>query len=404
MKVAHVITRLIIGGAQENTLYTIQDLVQEYGDEVLLLTGPPKGPEGSLLSWAKRTGATVIVIDELEREIHPIHDLCAGWKLRQLFRQHHPDLIHTHTSKAGILGRWAAASLRIPVVHTVHGASFHVGQSNLSYRIYRWLERITAHVTDHFISVADAMTLEYVRARVAPPERFTTIYSGFEVTPFLQPSPHREYLRDQWNVTPQHFVVGKIARLFHLKGHHDVIRAAQQVFPVNPWVRFVFVGDGILLDSLKSQIKELGLSEAFIFTGLISPEDIPHYLAAMDLIVHTSYWEGLARVLPQALIAGKPVISYDVGGASEVVLPNVTGYLVPVGDIRSLADKILLLSQNPEQCHQMGQAGRSRFTAQFQHQTMTKQIRQIYEQVLNQRSARGHMRDKVTRPSMDEKA
>ena len=197
------------------------------------------------------------------------------------------------------------------------------------------------------VSVADAMTELMVSAGVAPREKFTTIYSGMEVEPFLQSGEHRERVRRELGYRPEHVVIGKIARLFQLKGHDDVIRAARSVVDAEPNVRFLLVGDGVLRGRLERQIAAAGLADHFQFTGLVPPERIPELIAAMDIVVHASLREGLARVLPQALIAGKPVVSYDVDGAREVVIPDETGFLVPPRDVDGLAAALKRLAADP---------------------------------------------------------
>ena len=387
MKVVHVITRLIVGGAQENTLLTVEDQHRDYGDDVTLITGPALGPEGSLLDRAAQGGFPLRVVDPLRRSIHPSRDLKAFRALIRLLDKLQPDVVHTHSSKAGILGRAAAARLRLPVVHTIHGAAFHYGQSGLTQRIYIAAEKWAAARTDHFISVSDAMTDEYVTSGVAPRDAFTTVYSGFDVEPFLTPPRPRETVRRELGFDDRHIVVGKVGRLFHLKGHEFVIAAAGRVVAERPQVRFLFVGDGNLRARYEREIAAAGLTDHFAFAGLVPPEVVPELLHATDLVVHTSQWEGLARVLPQALIAGKPVVSYDVGGAREVVIPDETGFLLPRDSVDELAESILCLAGDPDLRRRLGDAGRQRFTDQFRHQTMTRRIREVYQKVLEQRAA-----------------
>ena len=396
MKVVHVITRLIVGGAQENTLLTVEDQHCDYGDEVTLLTGPALGPEGSLLERAAKSAFRLQIVDSLRRSIHPLRDAAAYRDLRAAFRDLKPDLVHTHSSKAGILGRAAAAALGIPVVHTIHGAAFHHGQSRITHSAYIMAERWAAARTDHFISVADAMTHEYVSHGVAEAEKFTTIYSGFEVEPFLSPPRPPDAVRRDLGFTDEHIVVGKVGRLFHLKGHEFVIAAAKQVVARLPQVRFLFVGDGILRARYEREIAQAKLTPHFVFTGLVPPDVVPELLHATDLVVHTSQWEGLARVLPQALIAGKPVISYDVGGAREVVIPEQTGFLLPRDSVDELAQAILCLAGDPEMRRRLGQTGRERFAEQFRHETMTRAIREVYRDVL---AARGLLPQSEKQPS-----
>lgn len=379
MRIVHIITRLILGGAQENTILTVKGLTRRWGDEVVLVTGPSLGPEGSLLERALDAGLDVRVIGDMRREINPMRDFVAYRKLVRLLRHWEPHVVHTHSSKAGILGRAAAAKVGVPiVVHTIHGLPFHPYQSWAAYRSYVAAERWAARRTRAFISVSDAMTRQAVAAGIAEPERFTTIYSGMEVEPFLNPPRGRDELRRELGYRDDQVVVGKIARLFELKGHEYVIAAAKRVVREAPNVRFLFVGDGVLRGELERQIAAAGLSDHFKFTGLVPQERIPELLAAMDVVVHASLREGLARVLPQALIAGKPVVSYDIDGAAEVVLPGRTGYLLPPGAIDEMSDALVELASDRALRRALGETGRALFTDQFRHERMTERIRQVY--------------------------
>lgn len=382
MHVVHIITRLILGGAQENTLLTVEDQARDYGDTVQLVTGPALGPEGSLIERAKRNNVDLRVVPELRREIHPSRDLHSYRALVRLLRELQPHLVHTHSSKAGILGREAAWQLGIPVVHTIHGSPFHPYQGRVAYHAYRLAEVWAARRTNRLISVCDAMTDQYVAAGVARREKFVTVYSGMEVEPFLNPPRPRDTVRRELGFEPQHIVVGKIARLFELKGHEFVIEAARSVLAQNSDVRFLFVGDGLLRDELQQAIKAAGMAEQFVFTGLVPQDRVPEMIAAMDIVVHASLREGLARVLPQGLIAGKPVVSYDVDGAREVVITGETGFLLPPRSVADICAAIVRLAADPGLRHRLGEAGRTRFTEQFRHQTMTRRLREIYGEVL----------------------
>ena len=383
MRIAHVITRMIIGGAQENTLLNCMDLVREYGDQVLLITGPSLGPEGDLLSQGRAGELPVRVIPSLRRPIHPARDLLARRAIRRAIREFAPEVVHTHSAKAGLLGREVAWAERVPVVvHTVHGAPFHPYQPPLARAFFEHCERWAAARCHRMISVADAMTDLMVRAGVAPRDKFTTIYSGMDVEPFLQADRSRQAVRQRYGITDDQVVIGKIARLFHLKGHADLITAAAQVAQHHPEVRFLLVGDGILREPLMRRIESLGLSEQFLFTGLVPPSEVAPLIGAMDALVHTSYREGLARALPQALIAGRPVVSYDIDGAREVVVSGETGFLVPPGDTRALAGSLSALVSDASLRRRLGRAGQSRLSERFAHPTMTRQIRALYEQIL----------------------
>ncbi len=385
MRVAHIITRMIIGGAQENTLFNCLDLIRDFGDDVLLITGPQTGPEGDLLSQGRAGELQVEVLPDLRRNIHPLHDARALRQLRSAIRQFNPDVVHTHSAKGGLLGRIAAWKQNVPaIVHSVHGAPFHPYQSAVAREFFKRCERWAAKRCHHMVCVADAMTDLMVDAGVAPREKFTTIYSGMDVEPFLNASRQRDEVRRRYGFDDSHVVIGKIARLFHLKGHEDLIDAAADVVKACPQVRFLLIGDGILKESLQAQIQDLGLTENFVFTGLVPPSEVPTLVGGMDALVHTSYREGLARALPQAAIAGLPVVSYDVDGAREVAITGETGFLVPPLDKRVLADSLITLASDASLRQRLGRAGQARFTDQFRHQTMTRQIRELYERLLEQ--------------------
>lgn len=373
---------MIVGGAQENTLLNCLDLIRMFGDEVLLVTGPAQGPEGDLLSQGRGGELRVEYVDSLIRPIHPMQDWKAVSQLRKTIRQFGPDVVHTHSAKGGLLGRVAAHAESVPaIIHTVHGAPFHPYQSALARVFFQACERWASRRCDRLISVADAMTDLMVSARVAPREKFTTIYSGMDVEPFVNANVQRAATRQEFGFTDEHIVIGKIARLFHLKGHDDVLEAARSLIESCPTVRFLWVGDGILKEPLVQRMEQLGIRDHFVLTGLVPPSEVPRMIGAMDILVHASYREGLARALPQALIAGKPVVSYDCDGAREVVTPE-TGFLVPAGDRHGLGQGLRRLVQAADLRTRMGRAGQDRFTDQFRHQTMTRQVRELYERVL----------------------
>lgn len=380
MRVMHVITRMIVGGAQENTLFNCKDLIRDFGDTVLLVTGPSEGAEGKLLQQTDATGLEIEHHASLIRSIRPDYDASAYSALKKSIQRWRPDVVHTHSAKAGLLGRAAAWNCKVPcVIHTVHGAPFHRYQNAASRWFFVQCERWAAKRCHHMISVANAMTELMVDAKVAPLEKFTTIYSGMDVEPFVNSGAHRDRIRREFGIRETDVVFGKVARLFRLKGHEYVIQAAQRVCSVNANAKFMFVGDGILREQYEAEIARSGLRDKFIFTGLVPPDKVCEYVGAMDVLVHTSLREGLARALPQALIAGKPAISYDIDGAKEVVLDGITGFLLPPKSTKELADSMLKLAENADLRRQFGTTGQSMFTDQFRHQNMTAQIRRLYQ-------------------------
>lgn len=385
MRIVHVITRLIVGGAQENTLLTAAGQAEAFGDEVLVVSGPGTGPEGSLLDWALDRGLEVRLIEEMDRAIHPWRDLVSYRRIAAALKDISPDIVHTHSSKAGILGRAAATRQKRPVVHTIHGAAFHRGQPAAAQAVYRRAERWAARRCQRLISVCDAMTDQYVAAGIAPRELFTTIYSGMDVDPFLDPPRPPHQVRRELGLDPTDVVIGKVARMFDLKGHRYLLEAAPRIAAAHPHARFLLVGDGPLRASFEQQIARDGLTDRFVLTGLVPPQRVPELIHATDVMVHTSIWEGLARVLPQSMIAGKPIVSFDIDGAPEVVIPDETGLLLPPESVDGLVDAVGRLIEDEPLRQRMGAEGRRRWTETFRYQTMASEVRAVYEEILQSR-------------------
>ncbi len=388
MRIVHVITRLILGGAQENTLLTVEGLHHRHGDDVTLITGPAEGPEGDLFERASRQGLKVEVMPELVRALRPATDHRAYRLLRKAFRRLKPDVVHTHSSKAGIVGRAAAWAEKVPaVVHTIHGLPFGPSETAVKNRLYVTLERWAAKRCHAIVGVCDAMAEQALAAGVGRPEQYLTVYSGMDVDAFLNPRTPRDEIRRELGLSESHVAFGTVARLFERKGHDDILAVAPTVLKANPNVRFVFIGDGILRDRLKADAERIGVGHAILFTGLVPPDRIPELIGGIDAVVHPSLREGLARVLPQALLVGRPVISYDIDGANEVVLPE-TGILLKPRDLRGLEAAILCLADNPSLRERMGREGRSRFADQFRAETMTDRLRELYERLLADQNSR----------------
>jgi glycosyltransferase involved in cell wall biosynthesis len=357
LKITHVITRLIVGGAQENTVATVLGLRAKPGVEVKLISGPTTGAEGSLESRFSATPEILSVVPELIRPVHPVKDWLALRRLENIFREQKPGIVHTHSGKAGILGRLAAGRAGVPVIiHTIHGPSFGNFQNNLSNFVFRAAEKKAARVTGHFIVVADAMKDQYLAAGIGRPEQYTKIFSGFPLEPFLTAKNDPE-LRKKLGITPDDFVVGKIARLFKLKGHADLFAVAPELIRQNPKIKFLLVGDGEWRGRFEALARSLGVENYFIFAGLVPPAEVPKFVGIMDALVHLSLREGLPRALPQALAAAKPVIAYDCDGAREVCLDGQTGFLIRPGDLKNLTEKIIQLANDSALQKKLGQYG-----------------------------------------------
>ncbi len=388
IRILHIITRLIIGGAQENTLLSVEGLDRIEGYEVTLLTGVNYGPEGDLLDRARKT-TRLVVLPELARKINPLADIKAFWKLYRLIRKGRYHIVHTHSSKAGVLGRFAAKLAGTPIiVHTLHSLVFHEYQPWLINRLWWAIKKICAPMTDHFISVSSVISQKAIRAGIDRPEKFSTVYSGMELDWFLKADVNPLAVRREFGIPEGAMVVGKIARLFNLKGHDQLLDAAPSIVKRHPDVRFFLVGDGVLYDHLVRRAREAGILDNFVFAGLVARERIPEMISAMDVVVHTSLREGLARVLPQALAMGKPCVSFDIDGAPEVVIPDQTGFLVKPGDEEGLADSISRLLDDPALRARMGEAGRRRVDPAFRAETMVNEISAVYLMLIERHAGR----------------
>jgi glycosyltransferase involved in cell wall biosynthesis len=382
MRVVHVITRLIIGGAQENTIASVQGLAQIPGVNIQLLSGPTTGPEGSLESEFLATPERLVVFPDLVRPVHPWKDLSALLRLTRWLRHAAPDIVHTHSGKAGVVGRLAARRAGVNcVVHTIHGPSFGNFQGPSANFIFRNAERLAGRLTTHFIAVAQAMAEQYLAAGIGQPGQYTRIFSGFPLAPFLS-ATNDLALRQQLGLREKDVVIGKIARLFKLKGHEDLLAIAPDLIKKHPAIKLLLVGDGAWRARFEQMTADLGLKNQVVFAGLVPPAEVPRYLGLMDILVHLSRREGLPRALPQAMAAGRPIVAYDCDGAREVCLDHQTGFLVAPGDQSGLQDRLLRLAKDPALRQQLGTSGRALARTEFSVDKMVESIYKVYKKLL----------------------
>jgi glycosyltransferase involved in cell wall biosynthesis len=383
MRVSHVITRLIVGGAQENTLSSVLGLGRIPDWEVELISGPTRGPEGSLEPIARAVPGLLHLESSLVRPVHPVMDALAYLRLRSHFRRTRPRIVHTHSGKAGIVGRFAARHAGVPlVIHTIHGPSFGPFQGGAANVVFRGAERAAGRQTDHFVVVAEAMARQYLDAGIGTPAQYTRIFSGFDLAPFLGVRRDPE-LADRLGLRSGDFVVGKVARLFQLKGHDDLFASAMEMVRRVPNVRFLLLGDGPWRARFETMAATTpGLAGRFVFAGLVPPSEVSRYLGLMDALVHLSRREGLARVLPQALAAGKPVIAFDCDGAAEVYRDLETGFLLQAGDLVGLVDRVARLAGDPELASRLGATGRSWVRERFSEEALVQSLDALYRRLL----------------------
>ena len=382
LKIAHVITRLIVGGAQENTLLSCEGL-HARGHEVVLITGPSPGREGTLMERAMAGGYQVILEPNLVRNPSPYCDWSAFCSLKRHVTAIKPDIWHTHSSKAGILGRAAAFGRGPRVVHTIHGLPFHPYQNRAVFHAWAGLERWAARRCDKMVVVADAMRRQALAQHVGQSDQYVTIRSGMEIEKFRFDPIARESVRKRFNIPDSAIVFGTIARLQPLKGHDDILSVARNLIKDIPHIHFMWVGDGIFFDRFSEAIAQHNWQKYFTLTGLVPPEEVGNLISAMDVLIHPSYREGLPRAVPQAMLAGRPTITYDCDGANEICINRMTGVLISPGDRHALEAAVRLLAGDMNLRTELGKTGRELAEKEFRSTDMVDRLEALYQAVIS---------------------
>jgi glycosyltransferase involved in cell wall biosynthesis len=374
--VCHIITRLELGGAQQNTLYTVSHLDPEKFRPILI-TGEP----GLLDDEARRlAGVEFHQIPSLVRTIRPLSDLRALLALARLLRRIKPAIVHTHSSKAGILGRAAAWLAGVPIViHSIHGFGFTRYQPVPVRRMLMGLECLAAKGTTRFFAVSDANRQLGVAIGLFPESRCAVIRSGVDVAAIRRLEVDTTAKKRELGLEPGRPVVGMVAPMKPQKAPLDFVRVAAKVAGKKPETQFLFVGDGELRDAMESEIARLGLTKSFRLAGW--RRDVPALMRCLDVFVLTSLWEGLPRVYLEALASGVPVVGTRVDGAAEVVRDGVNGYLLAPGDVNGMAERVLALLANPTLAADMGRRGES-LPTEFDIRDMVRRQEQEYERLL----------------------
>jgi glycosyltransferase involved in cell wall biosynthesis len=302
--------------------------------------------------------------------------------LAREYRRRQPDIVHTHSGKAGVVGRLAARLAGVKcIVHTIHGPSFGPFQGAGANFVYKNAERFVGPFTTHFISVAQAMTDQYLAAGIGKPSDYTRIFSGFTLEPFLAVR-RDEVTRAKLGIGRDDFVITKLARLFELKGHDDLFDAAPQIVKGIPNAKFLLIGDGPWREKFEARAAIPELKGRVIFAGLVAPAEVPKYLGATDVVVHLSYREGLPRAVSQSAASGLPVVAYDCDGSKEVCLDGRTGYVIGQRDLAGLTDRLRRLACDPELREKFGKAGREFVRENFGVEKMVDEIYALYQRLL----------------------
>ena len=384
IKVIHVITRFDKGGAAENTFLTVNGLdPNRY--EVILIRGlsyesnmghsETRSVE-SCLEDAGRNGVRILTIPELVRRIYPLSDLRAFLKLIRIFREERPHIVHTHTSKAGLLGRWAARLAGVPVIiHTPHGHVFWGYFNKWETKIFIFLERLTATITDRIITLTGQEKKDHLRCHIAGEAKFAVIHSGVDLSKFSNLQVHGTEMKNKLGIPERTFVVGTVGRLTAIKGHKYLIEAARKILLTRPDMTFIFLGDGELMNDLKSQAASSGIYDKVKFLGW--REDVAEVMFTFDLFVLPSLNEGMGKVLVEAMAMGKPIIATPVGGIPEAIDDGKNGYLV-MPEVDEIAKRIIYLIKNKSESDRIGRCAKHTSEDRFTWRASADKFVEIY--------------------------
>ncbi len=383
-KVLHLITRLCVGGAQKNTLLTVELLDKKKWD-VMLAAGSVDRREGSMEGEIPHN-VPFVKFSALQRELNPYRDIKAFFQLYSFMRTFHFDVVHTHVSKAGIIGRLAAKLAKVPViVHTPHGHVFHSYYGFLKTSLFKMLEKSSARATDKIIALTEQEKIEHLELGIGTAQKFEVIESGIELEHFTsdQKSFPREAMREQWGLKPEHRVVGTVARLVPIKGHEFLIQAIPDIIKVHPQSRFLIVGDGERKEELRLLAEKLGVGSYVIMTG--SQRDVQPFYPLMDVFVLPSLNEGMGRVILEAMSSGVPVVATAVGGILNLVKDGETGILFPPRDASLLAQAVCGILSDHEKAARLSENAKKHLDV-FSAEIMVQKIEALYENLLREKA------------------
>ena len=378
-RILHITTRIAGGGACENILLSVNGFNKERYSVDLAIG---EESETALIEqYGLDPSVTLFIIPSLRRKPSPLHEIIALRNIRNIIRKRKYDIIHTHGAKAGILGRIAAKKERVShIINGIHGITFSQEMGFLTRHFYKWIERRTGKYTDKFISVGADIRDKYIHARIGKPEQYVIIHSGMDIARFRTHMSKQKQLliRKELGIPKHATIIANISRLEPRKGFHYFIEAAKNLASKD--LCFLIVGEGPEYSRLQTLAARYNLESIVIFTGY--QKYVEHIFAISDIIVLTSLWEGLPRVLVQAAISGTPAVTFDVEGAKEIIKNNINGYIVSMKDITALTNRIRYLIENPKLRMQMGAAAKQCVDDRWSVASMVQQLETTYQDLL----------------------
>jgi glycosyltransferase involved in cell wall biosynthesis len=382
IRVLRVIARLNVGGPALHVSYLASGLAAR-GYETTLVAGEVAPGEESMEHVAAGRGVEIVRLRGLSRELSPVQDLIAAWRLATIIRRVKPDVIHTHTAKAGAVGRAAALAAGRPrpvVVHTFHGHVLRGYFGTVGSLVFRVIETVLARATDRLVAVSPEVRDELVGLRVAPAEKFDVVRLGIELEPRVRFEGDRGEVRRRVGIPADKYVVGWFGRMTAVKRTEDLLTMLTGLRERGIDALLLLVGDGTDRAALEQRAHDLGIVRSCVFLGY--QEDVAPWYAICDAVVLTSASEGTPVTIIEALAAGRPVVSTRVGGVPDVVDEGETGFLVRRGDTHAMAERLELLARNPERAQAMGETGRTRVLERYAVSRLVDDIDRLYRELL----------------------
>lgn len=379
LRVLHIITNLTVGGAQDNTLLTVDRLDRSKFDVSLICSSEGRWVQRAL----KIKNLKLIFLDELKRKIQFVYDFIAFYKIYNIIKKGRYTIVHTHSSKPGFLGRIAAKLAGVPVIiHTIHGFPFHEFMNPIVKHFFILIERLLSKCSDGLITVSKLNLEKAVKLRLAERSKFVNIYSGIDFEKF-NVDVDIKAKRKEIGILNSEKIVGMVGRFSVQKAPLDFIKAIPEVLKAKNDVRFVLVGDGELKEKINKLSKKLGIDSKLHLLGF--REDIPELLYLFDVFVLPSLWEGLGRSLTEAMYTGRPVVATNVEGVPELVKHGETGILVHPKDVHSIAQGIVTLLSDEQRAKHLGRAAKHRITNSFRADTMIQELENVYHKIISQK-------------------
>jgi len=388
LKVAHIITRFDKGGSAENTFLSSRGLAH-LGYDISLVMGLSRESQMGIeeqksvarnFSELAHAGVKIVEIPTLVRALNPISDLRAFMSMVVLFRKTRPHIVHTHTSKAGILGRWAACACRVPVIiHTPHGHVFWGYFGKVKTGVFIVLEMITALITDSLVMLTEREKNDHIAYHIAPPGKYDVIHSGINLKCFQDGRKKSSHMKKVLKIKGNIPIVGTVGRCTAIKGQEYFVEAAAKVREQFPTCIFVILGDGDDRLFLETMAHKEGLAEHIIFTGWRN--DVAEIMSTFDVFVLPSLNEGMGRAIVEAMVMEKPIVASNVGGIPDLVISGVNGYLVPPGNSSALAEKIIELLDDETTRVQMGKSGGTMASC-YSAESMVEKLDRLYKRNL----------------------